>query len=943
MVTTDDDDGRALGSGSFVHLDVISAYSKLASPNTPQEYVAALTRQFPLDEHTPDDEPRPAIALADYGLQSAVKMAVVCAKEGVEHLCGLRLRVAPEASWHPWAEQPGELLLLAGDEEAWLSLVALHNRTHLSGADHRGPRVDLQDLEELCCGELICLTGAPLVGVLAPLIAGSADPTNPVEAVPLARRLAELFPDRFYLEVAYHGHPREKLVNRALMALGSKLDLPLVATNAVRYARREDAQAAAVLDAMRLNRRDERAVSGVGGDGDGQELPIVGLDAAMVHAQAYLRTPREMHRLFAQLPHALAAAVEIRDRARFRLPLAKDQPAEERYGPALLFGLGPALDIDRHRLGELVSRTLAERFAATGRGKATSEILTRAEREVKDLCRAGLAELMLTAYDLAQFCRQRGMPLAARGSATCSLVAWSFGLVELCPLDYGLDSQLFVHEGWGDLPDLDLEISSLHEPAISTFLARYGTDRLSHAEPSPTGLPALGTLRLGINVSLGARQAVRATGAALGLDPIALNGLARQVPLLSSPGAVDQVLLRSPELGGGLSSTFEPGQTILRIAGQLEGLPHRAGAHPSAYAVSFLGPGALSWLPAQWVSADRPGSSRFGGPRHLAVTAQGQVGAVELSHPSAIAPNQLTGEVPVTTDDDASAEHDEVLRVAAGTGGGPVLACAFDKADFEALGIPRLDISTSAAMATASGDRDGREPADDIQQGVWRMLAAGDTRCISQVETPGMQRLLRRVREAAESSPHPPLASLEDLAQLLALWRPGAFDPQREQAYLAARFGSQRPVSLHPAVDAVLVPTHGALLYADQVVRLILLFGFPYDWAHRYRRALATGRRAERTAMERELKEAGKLRRWSDDQLNGLLGLLQEHAGYLYAHGHALALANHVLQQAGRKLDQATAPSFFAEVLNNGGSAHYGLGAAVEEARQWACCCCHRA
>ena len=72
---------------------------------------------------------RPAIALADYGLQSAVKMAVACAQVGVEHLCGIRLRVVPEASWHPWAEKPCELLLYAGDEEAWLSLIALHNRS----------------------------------------------------------------------------------------------------------------------------------------------------------------------------------------------------------------------------------------------------------------------------------------------------------------------------------------------------------------------------------------------------------------------------------------------------------------------------------------------------------------------------------------------------------------------------------------------------------------------------------------------------------------------------------------------------------------------------------------------------------------------------------------------------------------------------------------------
>ena len=76
---------------------------------------------------------------------------------------------------------------------------------------------------------------------------------------------------------------------------------------------------------------------------------------------------------------------------------------------------------------------------------------------------------MLTAYDLAQFCQQHAIPLAARGSATSSLVAWCLGLIQasLCPLDHGLDGQLFIHEGRGDLPDLDLEVPSLHEPAVS--------------------------------------------------------------------------------------------------------------------------------------------------------------------------------------------------------------------------------------------------------------------------------------------------------------------------------------------------------------------------------------------------------------------------------------------------------------------------------------------
>jgi hypothetical protein len=59
---------------------------------------------------------------------------------------------------------------------------------------------------------------------------------------------------------------------------------------------------------------------------------------------------------------------------------------------------------------------------------------------------------------------------------------------ELCPLDYHLDPQVFVHEGRGDLPDLDLEVASLHEPAVSAFLARYGSERVTTQERSSSSL-----------------------------------------------------------------------------------------------------------------------------------------------------------------------------------------------------------------------------------------------------------------------------------------------------------------------------------------------------------------------------------------------------------------------------------------------------------------------
>jgi DNA polymerase III subunit alpha len=134
---------------------------------------------------------------------------------------------------------------------------------------------------------------------------------------------------------------------------------------------------------------------------------------------------------------------------------------------------------------------------------------------------------------------------------------------------------------------------------------------------------------------------------------------------------------------------------------------------------------------------------------------------------------------------------------------------------------------------------------------------------------------------------------------------------------------------------AVLDQTAGEVLYSDQLVELVKLLGFDHAWAERFRRALAGGRLAGRDAMERAIREAGARHRWTKEQSNALLNLLLEHVGYLHLHGHALATAQHVFRQACRKVNPSSAPAFFAEVLNNGGSAQYGLGSAVEEARRF--------
>src|SRR5579859_2702857 len=156
MAASGRSNGHDLGPEAFVHLDVVSAFSRMRSPATPRDYVSALTQQFPLNERTAGDS-RPALAICDWGLQSAVKTAVACHRAGVDHLLGLRLRVVPEAAWHPWAELPRELLLIAGDEEAWLSLGVKWNlcfkvNSSLESGHDRGSVGPLPDRRIRCSG-----------------------------------------------------------------------------------------------------------------------------------------------------------------------------------------------------------------------------------------------------------------------------------------------------------------------------------------------------------------------------------------------------------------------------------------------------------------------------------------------------------------------------------------------------------------------------------------------------------------------------------------------------------------------------------------------------------------------------------------------------------------------------------------------------------------------
>jgi hypothetical protein len=84
MAASGRSNGHDLGPEAFVHLDVVSAFSRMQSPSAPRDYVSAFAQQFPLNERTAGDS-RPALAICDWGLRSSARPPTRCSSHRCPH------------------------------------------------------------------------------------------------------------------------------------------------------------------------------------------------------------------------------------------------------------------------------------------------------------------------------------------------------------------------------------------------------------------------------------------------------------------------------------------------------------------------------------------------------------------------------------------------------------------------------------------------------------------------------------------------------------------------------------------------------------------------------------------------------------------------------------------------------------------------------------------
>ncbi len=169
------------------------------------------------------------------------------------------------------------------------------------------------------------------------------------------------------------------------------------------------------------------------------------------------------------------------------------------------------------------------------------------------------------------------------------------------------------------------------------------------------------------------------------------------------------------------------------------------------------------------------------------------------------------------------------------------------KMDF--LGLRNLDI-ISDALELITEIRGVDLDIDDVDlfdEPTYELLRAGKTVGVFQLESPPMRALMRSLAPT----------EFEDVAALVALYRPGPMAANMHNDYADRKNGRQPIEYLHPDAEEILGSTYGLMIYQESVMRIAQKFaGFSLADADNLRKACGKKVR-ELIVKEREKFEAG--------------------------------------------------------------------------------------
>jgi len=484
----------------------------------------------------------PAVAITDQSnLFSLVKFYRAALGKGIKPISGADVHIFnPEAP-----AQPFRLTLLVKNNVGYVTLTELISIAYQEGQHQGVPMLRREWIEQNHAG-LIVLSGAMEGDIGTALLAD-----DQVLAKQAAQYWQSLFPQNFYLELQRVGKQNEEAYIASAVALATELDLPVVATNDVRF-----------LKSSNFDAHEVRVCINQGRVIDDSRRPKDYTN------QQYLRSTDEMLALFVDIPEATANTVEIAKRCNLKLTLG------ENFLPDFPVPEGMSLDeffIEESKKG-LDARL--EKYPAVGNGtleenrKAYDE---RLKMELDTIVQMGFPGYFMIVADFIQWAKDNLIPVGpGRGSGAGSLVAYVLNITDLDPIEFDLLFERFLNPERVSMPDFDVDFCMDRRDEVIDYVARhYGREKVSQI------------ITYG---SMAAKAVIRDVGRVLSHPYGFVDRLSKLVPFeigITLTKALDQV----PEFKE-LYETDDDVKALMDMALSLEGTVRNAGKHAGGVVIA---------------------------------------------------------------------------------------------------------------------------------------------------------------------------------------------------------------------------------------------------------------------------------------------------------------------------------------------------------------------
>lgn len=363
------------------------------------------------------------IAISDHGvLHSIPELYRECRKQGIKAVAAMEGYLTEDVN-DPDSKTNYHQVLIAINDTGWKNLMRLSSEAFHNFHNH--PRFDWAMMEKYSKG--IIATSSCLSGVIPKAIINKDK--SPVE---LLAKYKNIFGDRFYLEIQPTPIGEQQIVNRALVNLSAKFNIPLVATGDVHYAKQEDYLAHQGVLCLGWNKKMKHPN-----------------EPAYPGEEHYWMKPGELilEEFVSQgfdretIVTAINNTGVILDRVDFDLKKEKDLLPE--------FPLPQGVTDKNAYIGQLVKEGMLRKYKPV-----TQEVVDRIKFELSVIKEKGYVDYFLVESAAIKWGKEQGIIFApGRGSGASSIVAYCLDITEVDPLEYGLYFERFLDITRNKMPE----------------------------------------------------------------------------------------------------------------------------------------------------------------------------------------------------------------------------------------------------------------------------------------------------------------------------------------------------------------------------------------------------------------------------------------------------------------------------------------------------------